>query len=411
MNTIASVKKYLKSIAFKHAVKLLLYFPMFTLRCTSKAQFLIKNVIILWSRISNKLFTYPGENDLDDRLYNYAANEILHIKGSEDLYKGLDQTQITIIIENTKKVYSSEIEQALQDFKKLEKNFSGIKSNLNKLMDNDKDFNKLINESLKDCRRIKKSYSNYKKNATAIISDYRAEDHKLSLNLIDSIKTIGIFSPIFALIGGYLYVWNLFRWFSIDASSFFSVNDYITASLTQLIRAFVYVLLIVVAILLSKNERAREPNYVTKRYDIHDKYFIFPIALVAIIFIIFIGLFYHRPDHLYVGVALISIVFLPHILNRYTKISITAFIFIFGFIIYISQILSYSYLEYKNIIDKKSNESLMLTFKNKNIKVPFDASFILNNSEYFFYYDHETKSIILIPMDEVELITKKSSSS
>lgn len=379
---------------------------MFTLKNTARVQRLIKNVIILWCRISNKLFTYPRESDLDDRLYNCVANKILGIEDSQGLCKELDDVQIQDIIITTKKIYSFEIDQALEEFKKLDKNFNEIKNNLSKALDNDREFNNLISESLKDCRRIKKIFTKYRKDSTRIISDYRAEDHKLSLNLIDAIKGIGIYSPIFALIGGYLYIWSFFKWFSFDASPFFSINDYVTASLTQLISAFVYIVIIVAAILISQNERAREPNYVTQRYEKQDRNLIFPIALISIALMIFTGFFYNRPDQLYVGIALICIVILPHFLNRYTKLSITNFIFIFGFIIYVSQILSYSFLQYKAIVDKTIVSSTVLMFKNENMILPVSASFILNNSEYYFYYDHGTKNILIIPKDEVRLVTK-----
>src|SRR5260221_13194093 len=99
MNVSTAIIKHLKSLILKLCMKILLFFPSFSLRCSRNNQLLIKAVIILWSRISNQSASYPGDDNYEDRIYNYAANEILGLSGSEELYEGLNYDQVKIIID------------------------------------------------------------------------------------------------------------------------------------------------------------------------------------------------------------------------------------------------------------------------------------------------------------------------
>ncbi len=370
-------------------------------------QLLIKRVIDRWCRISNQSTSFPGDDDYEDRIYNYAANEILELPGSEGMYEGLNHEQVVAIKEKVEKEYPTKITEAKNEFKKLQENCKAIRDGINKVFDNDKNFNQLLNEAIKDCRRVKKNFNAYYKEANNIISDRKSEPAKYDVDIYKMIKKLSFIFIIFVNVGAYLYIWLLFKLFAFNMYGYFTLTDYVTASFNKLTYPLLYSATIIALILAGHVNRKRRPRQLIELHKKQDK-FIFPAAFLTLILMALTAFVYKTYDQLFIITGLVLIAILPYILNRFVKTSFELVTLVILFVIYISQVLSTSYLEYSHIINAKRN-NVVIYFDDGKIIEKKSLVFILNNSEYYFYYDNTTKNVVVYPKDKINYVINKSS--
>ena len=77
------------------------------------------------------------------------------------------------------------------------------------------------------------------------------------INIVQYVKLTGLLFPIFYFSCGYIHIWILLQYFSIDAYKYFSLADYIAASTNIIMKAGLYVIPFFVALLIyiiKKNE-------------------------------------------------------------------------------------------------------------------------------------------------------------
>ena len=412
MQLLKQMRDKFKSYLFNALVKLLVFFPKFSIQCSFNAQVLIKIAIIYWCRVSNNSNNYQQEDEFEDELYSYAANEILELPGSAKLYPNVNAEQVEPIINAANERYKDEIINARSDFNQLVEQSSSIRKSISKIFDNDEKFNEQVLQTLTLCKKIKNKYNLQVKSARKIISDRRVKKSKIFPPSLDQVLKciIPLASAVvfYLYVGGYVYIYTLFRSFGFDFTGFLNKSDYLVLPLGSVVWAFVYSMIIILIIYFSIIESARKHKKLVELDAKQDKYFIFPIMILALISFFLAGLLYRRVDYFVFFIGMTIILFLPSILNRYFHGSLKLSILIIFTIFFMVKIVSLSIEKYTAISSGSMTNQVSVYGKNNEL-ISKGLVFVINDEDDYFYYDRESKSIIVIPRERISYI--KSSDS
>jgi len=211
--------------------------------------------------------------------------------------------------------------------------------------------------------------------------------------------------------GGFLYYKTFLNYFGIDSNAFFSLSDYMTASIDIVLYG---ILNVIVALIFIKLQMKN--NWLSKLLKI---FFILSIGLN------FIGLMivYYFPNSINLmattenvnlniiraigsSVYLMAYLLVPALTLKYCKddpytYNITAFIILFIITIPFYALINAYGIKTKNVSVFKDGEIKITTTSKADLS---GFRIILANSNYYFMMNNENKTIIITPVNKIESI-------
>lgn len=230
---------------------------------------------------------------------------------------------------------------------------------------------------------------------------------------------IGIATTIFILTG---YIYNKFflGFYGIDVSNFFSIGDYLSASIDKISISFLSAVSLIVFYIIGMYE-AFKNDIIDIQFDVRSKkpHFDIYIAVVIVMIVLLsisILLFYYDMPEKY---NFLRILILLVVISLFHKLPIDRFfnkgiyISIFLVVVFIFSIFISGAI--MNDIDRINRSGLnelkkyKFTF-NQELAFDKDSCFLLSrNSEYLFFYNKQLKKTYIVPNNLVKYVetTKK----
>lgn len=252
----------------------------------------------------------------------------------------------------------------------------------------------------------------------------REKVFKIYLGLNEVVKIFALSSGVF-LFGGYLYNKIFLLHFNINASLFFSLSDYLTASLDMVGLAILTVIFAIAGIFtrLNKLTHKTEKSILQELNNKEGKFSKNAIISISVGMIVtYVSLYFYpqlNPNPLsYYPVLYYSTIFwtimlldyfLPSLCGRFFNNPISAFFIIFftlQFVICVSVSAFTAAYKFEN-----KNSSLFYSKKikiiGKDINESAQLRVILANSSYFFMLSDNNREMIVYPIRKIQFIEIK----
>lgn len=229
---------------------------------------------------------------------------------------------------------------------------------------------------------------------------------KLDFRLSDLPAVAGIISAIF-VVSGYLYTKYFFAAFGVDSTLFFSVGDYLAASLEQIREGAFAAVLGLCSMLLGIRDESMKPRQFLKAIQprkMRERKF-FLVLTVVILGTCIWTLTEEKPNFnvLYLGITLGSMWLATAIgeaffERRLLAVASLATLFIFALTVALSG--------YKHVYEIKSSDSkkqfVHIKFKEKLFPEQNKSRVISINSQYVFLLIENQSQVFIVPREKIE---------
>lgn len=265
------------------------------------------------------------------------------------------------------------------------------------------------NIKLLDSRGIYDAYARVKKRYGVLRKELAERSAiKIEVGLSSIVSLIGIVSAIL-VVAGYLYTTILLDAFSVDASVFFSLPDYLAASLEQLrnagYSAAIGLIFFVYAVRETSLRSRLERSALQKQHNSED-WAIF-VAIVSCVIAVVLGAYKNQPEFnaLEILGALIAYWLAAKIAIMFFKKPLSAIIFLTVTLVFSVHV---GVRLYHRIYDLKSGHWKGSDATKVSLKVPLSVAdeslvVITANSNFVFALSKEDRSVYVIPRDNVKL--------
>ncbi len=264
---------------------------------------------------------------------------------------------------------------------------------------------KVRNKTRKESKKIR-----------SVIADRGALKISFNAHLINTI-VISI-APLF-LIAGYLYNRILLGAFDIDISNFFSIEDYITASIDKIELTILATVHSLIGISLGIRTLSRKPKWHLDCERKRQNFRYYLMILIIFLLIVIALEVYVNTKSLFmsfgfvmwfvIGLLLfiLSIKISGYIAQKYFKKPIIATFFIMFVLSLVGNLFYFVYIqisELKNsdIADIKKYD---FEFKSPNSHTEKDMVLIVSSRDFFIFLNKESKTSIVVPRKQVSSIT------
>jgi hypothetical protein len=228
---------------------------------------------------------------------------------------------------------------------------------------------------------------------------------KITLDVKQAMNVFVRYYPIFVIVGiiaGFLYLWLLLFCFSIEVTSYFSLNDYLRLAITPIIT--VTLLVGTYSIL---NFFVLPPSKEIKKKWCNKREIIFT-AILALLFVIR-GIYVGDKFYIILGVATLMI-FIPIglFLKNYVKNGFQIFSLVIVFFVFSIALISLAIIKVDNIKNVHDTRDFIEVYlkQHSNLKITNPIKLITLNSQYCFLYDVYSGKVIIVPVENIDYIVK-----
>lgn len=230
----------------------------------------------------------------------------------------------------------------------------------------------------------------------------------------DKIKKLIGLSSILFLCTGIFYNQLFLRFFGVDVSKFFSLNDYLSTSIDK-----IYITITSLAIGLGIGvflnpsgwrEQAQQQGLRTALLLEELAYYSFILMIIFLTIICTISSSPERYPLIGLLVAIVSFHFLVKITRKYFKNSRQSYIYLMILTIFLITVVSSTMREREEILKADLNDikKYTITFTDKIQIDEKNIILLASNSNYYFFLDKNTEKTHIIPADNVISIETKS---
>ena len=207
-----------------------------------------------------------------------------------------------------------------------------------------------------------------------------------------------IFIPAFFLFSGYIYESSLLNLFSINISNYFSISDYISSSFNQIFITIFSILLGFFSGAFFQTKILQYRDSSGKKMIFSMIFLILPMTLLSIMITSFF-IYYELPFS-FLGCAVI-LFFIAYFLGF---VPFETIIFFFFCLIYVFLISKSAVDQYNTIVDHRPN--YIIKFKKDSRLLNGAYSIVTSNSKYYFFYDNKLHKVIIVPVENVNSVSK-----